>query len=455
MMFYAPIQQKITTIDIKATSWALFLGGIALHACYLVTLGYLLPWEQWNWLSGDTGSYVRPAKAFLETGTFAVHGEPDYHRTIGYPLFLAGVLKLAEVLQVEWRIVAYGIQAIVLACAYPAIYLLGRLLFRLRQSTAILCVLFSAVTGAFISYVPIILTDGLFATVLLTGIVCGLLALKKSSWTWACGHIVLITLAANIRPMLAFFPLAAVFFHLAWLKSHQHDNMRKTDGTTLVIIMLITTMLGVQSPALRNWLNHGVFTPSDIGSINLFDYVALEVLKHKGDVERYKLVNNKLKSIEEAVYLEERIEIRKREAFKVFREAPIETGSLLFYYTVLNSIETHWQNFFYLFKTTWYRDYDDGSVKWSPLPFMVAIIFIVVHGNIYIVTATSLCYLRKNYMLLAALFFYLIPYAFCGTSYQGSRFRLWLDPLLYLYSFYVLQRIGEVLSKSQLKAVFK
>lgn len=402
--------------------------GVLVHAVYLFLLFQLVPMDHWNWQSGDTGSYIRPAESFLQEGVFARHGEPDYRRTIGYPLFLAGTLKLAEISGVEWRSVVYAAQALTFALAYPAIFVVATILFGMGRRPALACVALTMLCGAFVSYVPIILADALFATALICGVACGLLALERRSLAWGLAHLALITYAANVRPMLAFFPLAAIFMHWVFVKSRGWVEERGI--RLLIVFMFVGTLVGVQTPALRNWMNHGEFTSTEITSINLYDYLAKDVLKFKGEMDRYEETRERIQQLAGTDNLNNRIEIRKHEALRVYKEYPFETAGFMVFFTVVNSIEMHWQNFFYLFKQTWYRDYDDKSVLWSPIPFLFAIFFIIIHGNIYFLSLLKLIISKINFFIILAIFFFLLPYAVCGTNYQGARFRLWMEPFV-------------------------
>ncbi|MDY0041480.1 MAG: hypothetical protein RBS57_14305 [Desulforhabdus sp.] len=339
----------------------------------------------------------------------------------------------------DWRQTLYSLQAVLFAGAYPAIFLIGRLLFGLQRRQALWGVAFIGLAGGFVSYVPVILTDGLFALVLVAGVACGLMSLASSGrgWLWGGAHIGLIMYAANVRPMLAFFPVAALCAHWALLREDRWKT-NLNEKKTVALIMFAVTIIGVQTPALRNWFFNGVFTPSEIGSINLYDYLAYDVLKFRGDTARYEKIERRLDQLEGPEHVQDRIELRKKEALAVFRESPGVTAGHLIYYTVLNSIETHWQNLFYLWKKTWYRDYEDGSVVWSPLPFLLATAWIVVYGNLYGIALFALLCKSKELLVMGAVIFFLIPYGFCGTSYQGARFRLWLEPFIVLFVFTIV-----------------
>ena len=395
--------------------------------------------EEWNWDRGDTRSYITSAEAFLEEGSFLSKGVPDSKRTIGYPILIAGIIGVSEALDIDFRKTAYIVQAVIYALVYPAIYFICVFVFKLRPPFALLCVLAIPLLGNFISYVPLILSDALFATTLIIGVACSFLALKRKSVLWGVVYTIVITYSANVRPMLAFFPFAMLLAHLAWLSSENVSAKGKV--LTLLVAMFISSLLGVQTPALRNWINHNVFTPTENGPIIFFKYLGKDVLNYAGQQERFKASSQKLQLLDEPEKIGERIKFQNKEALNIFLDYPVATVGLLAYNTVLNSLEMHWQNFFVLQNKTWYRDYKDSSVLWSPIPFMIALLFVCVYGAVYTMLLFSTIIWEKNYYIMSAVAIFLIPYVFCGTNYQGARFRLWLEPFVVLIFFLNVQKL--------------
>ena len=408
----------------------LYAAGVALHLAFLALLLAVAPIDKWNWIGGDTGTYLEPAESFLSAGAFNRDGAPDCVRPIGYPLFLAGAIRLASALGADWRIVVYVAQAAIFALAYPAICFLGTALFGLGRRVALGCAAIAFLSGAFVAYVPIVLSDAMFATFLLAGVVCGVVAVRNASWLWACLEMAVVVGAAHVRPQLAIFPLAAAGIQWAYLRTRMErvDRRRKW----IVASMLATTLAGVEAPALRNWVHHGVFTPSRLGASMYYDCLAKDVLRMKGQLARYDAFNARWQGLAPYEKLGERLAAKKKEAFAIFREYPLEAASHLPLYGVLNSIEMHWQSLFYLFRQTWYRDYEDGSVVWRPLPFLVSVPFTVFYGVAYLAALWQAYRFRRQPLVLASALLFLVPYAFCGMSYQGARYRLWLDPFVLL-----------------------
>lgn len=417
--------------------------GVTLHLLYLALLLHVLPLGQWNWSHGDTGTYVGPAQAFQQTGVFARLGVPDCKRTIGYPLFLAGALDVAGRMGADWRKVAYVLQAILFAFSYPAIYFLGRNVFGLTRRVALGCVAFTLFSGAFISYVSVILSDALFATTLLVATVCGFQALRQRSLAWGLVHIVTVTYAMNVRPTLGLYPLAAAAMHWVYLRRQgwTTDRFRRC----LTVALFVGTLLGVQTPALRNWVNHKVYTPSENVSINLYDCLARDVLASKRQLQCYEPVHALLVARADPDFLKERIRLRTREALAVFRQYPVETAAFAVYYATLNTMEMHWNNtLFYLFRQTWHRDYADGSVQERPEPFLLGLAFLVVYGYLYLAAVMRAFSMRKHPWVLVAGVLFAAPVAFCVITHQGARLRLWLEPFIVLAAAATLQQASAI-----------
>ncbi len=403
----------------------LFLGGVLVHLLYLCLLLRMAPADGGNWAYGDTGSYVASAEAFLETGMFARGGIPDYRRTMGYPLFVASAMWCAEATWGDWASWVYILQAFLFASVYPGLFFLGVEILGLSRRAAWSAIAFTVVSGAFISYVPVLLSDGLFATVLLTGVASGFRALQRRSLVWALAHTVLVSYAACIRPMLAFFPLAALCWHWAYLRRWGGAGDRRMHR--LAAVMFLLTLIGVQNPALRNFTHHGVFTPSEIGSINLYNYLAHGVLQVHGEDRQFNEMCTTLDQMEGAEHLGNRIALRRKEALRVYGQFPGTTVGLASLHTILNSAEPHWQNVLYLFRQTWYQAY--GNVHRTRLAMAVAFVWVPVQGALMLLGLIQGFRWRTRPLLILGAAFYLLPYAFCATTYQGARFRLWWEPL--------------------------
>lgn len=428
----------------------MFVLGVAIHLLYLFVLLQIAPADNWNWAHADTETYLVPAQSYMRSGVFARQGEPDFFRTIGYPFFLSGALKLGAILSMDWRLVVYALHTVIFALIYPAIYFMGREVFGLTRAFSIGCAGFTLCSGAFISYVPVILSDALFATLLIAGVASGFLAVRRHSLGWGLVHVVAIVYAASVRPMLAFYPISAAGLHWAYART----GLRSGEETNRVLIlaMCLFTLVGVQFSAARNWIHHGVFTPSEIASINLYEYLAKDVLAMNSQTPRYEQVQARLhEQGQQSGGLKNRISMRKAESWGVYRDYPAETAALMMHNTLLNTLEPHWDNtLFYVFRQTWYKGY--GDIQQSPLPLMVALLFFALYGVVYAAALFQAGTLRKRLGVLAAVVLFLAPYLACATSYQGARFRLWFEPFVVLAAAAAFQKIHVALTEMEFSA---
>jgi hypothetical protein len=409
----------------------LFLAGTILHLLYFGLIRTALPPAEWCWTWSDTDTYVQPAESFLRDGVFGRDGIPEYRRTIGYPLFLAFGMKTAAWTGIDWRTWVYVLQAVVFALAYPALYHLARRLFGLTRRVALACLALILTSGVFVSYVPVLLSDALFATAFITGISSGVAAIEKRSWAWALLHAALIAYAANIRPMLVLFSPAALILHGSL--AGKLGRLAEPRVRRLLAGMFLLTLAGSQTPALRNKLHHGAWVASELGSNALYDYLAREVLRHQGREAIYQTGAAQIDRLEGPRNIGKRAAARKQEAVRVFMEYPLTTAAAMAYNELLNMVETHWNNtLFYMARQTWYKDYVDGSVRWSPAAFAVGLFFVMVYGVLYLAAGIRLIALRKRWAAVFAITLFLFPMAISATNYQGARFRLWLEPFVVL-----------------------
>jgi len=169
-----------------------------------------------------------------DTRTYTNMPKDDMFRTVGYPLILKLFLKSDN-------------------------FILLLLLFNCLIGTWFFYVLYQMIgrkawiffaLGGIISYIPLILTDLLFATIFVTAI----WQIKKRLWL----HFLLIGIASLIRPSLAFFFLIEPFV----LYFYGYRGSYPVLG--FIIIFLVTSF----SP-IRNYVNHGIFTHSTVLHLNM------------------------------------------------------------------------------------------------------------------------------------------------------------------------------------------
>jgi len=67
--------------------------------------------------------------------------------------------------------------------------------------------------------------------------------------------------------------------------------------------------------------------------------------------------------------------------------------------------------------------------------------FNIVYGYVYIAAMLQVVAMRRQTYIIVSVLIFLVPYAFCATSYQGARFRLWLEPFVVLAAAATIQRV--------------
>lgn len=425
----------------------IYLLGVLVHLFYLVGLNYYTPIPELNWAHADTSTYTEPARSFLEHGKFLSGGEPDYRRTIGYPAFVSLAMWISDQTGGDWRVVIYCLQAFVFAMAYPATVYIGLTLFNIKRSSCIVAISIMMLGGAFVSYSAAILSDALFATLFICSVASGIAAIKMPRRGWPLMHILLAATASLTRPILLLFPFAMLALCLGYAKKNNLWALRAVK--VRVVLMFLGALISVQLPALRNWINHGVYTSSELGSMALYDYLAREVLFNRGFSAKYQAKSDEIIAVSGAENLGYRIRARTEEALKTFAAYPATTAAAMIYNTILNSLEFHWNNtLFYLFRVTWYKDYEGGGVLWSPIPYAIGLLFVMFYGVVYLGVALFLLAIRKNAFFIIAAALFLFPLVPSATNYQGARFRLWLEPFLILSSLAVAEHAMRLNKKS-------
>lgn len=419
----------------NASLLRMFLIGLSINLIYLsflaanevsrTNLNPIAKNASTVWNGSDVDTYIRPAKEFLKTGIFTGRGGlPDSHRTIGYPFFLALCMMLAGEFWVECAI---GLQVLLFAIIYPALAIVARELFNASLQKIHTFLIIYAFCGAGWAYTPTLLTDQFFTVCLWSAIALGLLAIKLSKiWLWV-GHFILLACAAAIRPTLSLFPVgfAALFIGL-----HQHCCNWK--HVSFIVYVFLIQMLLCQTPAIRNFVNHGVWVPSDVVVNNLSDYLAKNTLSLTGDTNTYPIA----KSGWEDMNLADRLAAKSEFAVKVFLNHPVATMGVVFTNLICNTLETHWINVFHYFRSSLHSDLK----RWCALTSGLKVFhFIWALINSILTLAACIGAIRlareRQWAIFLFIFVFSLPFFYGATDAQGARFRLYLEGLILMLVF--------------------
>jgi len=390
------------------------------------------------WKQTDVLTYVYPARNFLHNGTIGYGSLPDYHRTTGYPLFLAGSIKLFGVYSLP---VIFFLQALIFAGIYPALARIAAILFKDGQySLMVPPFLFLLMFGTYIAMVPVVLTDLFFTAVFTFGLWCGLEAVLRKDWKYLLLHILLIGYAAQVRPLLSLYPLINLLLLMAVAK--EHLTFRTTKIQLFLAVATVSLLVLCNAPSIRNYLNHGIVEPTDIVANNMFYYLAKDALTRNGEQSTYQLMKHRVDSV---TVVPERVNLKEKLAITVFKKYPLTTLTQIFYNAASNLFEPHWlltAGFFGLH----YSDIKNGQhmpLRRSNLVLAIFGINVLLNIVVWIIFSFSLVYWLQSdrrliiMPIIILIFYFLIPTFMAG---QGGRMRLPAEGLIVLCSFYYLRR---------------
>ena len=271
--------------------------------------------------SPDTNSYVRPAQALVEHGSFTTTpgGSVEIRRTPGYPLLLTlGVLadRIAAV--------TIAVQILLGTATVWMVALLARRVIGAGTGDASHFSLWAAAAYALdplsILYPSLLLTETLFTAVF----VVHLLALLRFLETRAVGTAalagVLAAASTFVRPVAYFWPFVATAIMLCTLR---RAGIRGC--ATFLVLAVLPCVLW----AVRNDVQGGYFGFSAIRDRNLYSYNAAAVLARiegaRFDDVRTRL-DARLEELEEAGGLDtyaKRAEYMGREGLRIIRDHPV------------------------------------------------------------------------------------------------------------------------------------
>jgi 4-amino-4-deoxy-L-arabinose transferase-like glycosyltransferase len=201
--------------DVMNTRWSHFIGPVILLGLYL-RLNYLLhmPHEPLVW---DQLEYTKLALQLLERGFYAYRDTvPNSLVTPGFPLFLAGVLKLFGYEPLEKGLTALRIlQAFIGAGTLWFIYRMGCRLF--QPAVGLLAALFAAVYPSYVWSASLVLTEVLFLAFFTAMLYVQVLILQENRLRHHVLMGLLLGLTVLIRPNV--LPIGAVPYLLLWLRN--------------------------------------------------------------------------------------------------------------------------------------------------------------------------------------------------------------------------------------------
>jgi hypothetical protein len=325
-----------------------------------------------------------------------------------------------------WVPVVWLLHAFAFACIYPALACVAREWFHAtgRQTRGLL--LSYAALGAGCAYTPVPLTDQMFTVCLWGSLALGTLAVRRGGALRWLGHLAALGAAASIRPTLALFPFAFAALSLALRPAgkavRSSPSFRRRAAGVFLVQMLLC-----QAPAIRNYVHHGVWVPSDVMVNNLSDYLAKDVLSFTGHPEVHAGAESDWKDLP----LPARLGAQTTFALAVFAEHPLATVGVAGANFAMNTLETHWIQALSFFRSTLHCDLK----RWTVLPSDLKVfhlLWALLHAGLAMAACLGVWRLARQHQWAFVVFVlvFSLPYLYSATDAQGARFRLYLEGLI-------------------------
>jgi len=389
------------------------------------------------WAGSDVMTYVRPARNYLNYGVFGRENVPDYHRTVGYPLYLALMMKLFGD---SWHIWALFVQAILYASIYPALSKITQILFPEKPSLVVPAFCFFLISGAYFTRTPVLLTDLFFSVLFTIGVCFGLLSIVRQSWKYLFLHLIAIGYAAQVRPALILYPVVNVF--VLWLVARRHGVSNRTRVKAMIVTSLAVLVLVCNAPSIRNYVHYVFFKPTDVFANGLFTYLGGRTMIDNGEQDAYEEMR---KNVYETDNVAQRITLMEKYAMQICKKYPVTIMKQLIIYAAGNCLHSHLLVIPKYLGYNWRaRPGERAPLKQSKLVFGLLVTWCVVYMLIWMF---FLCYLLLLIKEREWLFLFTISMLVCYiliptfVAGGGGRMRLPVEGIIVVCAFYMISQV--------------
>ncbi|MSR85300.1 glycosyltransferase [Candidatus Uhrbacteria bacterium] len=200
---HGPVQEK-------GSIWALFGAAFAVRFILFAVILFFVGAKGLE--LGDSRQYLGLAQSLLAGQGFAYEGAPFFYRTIGYPLLLAGGLKLFG------SVSGFIFFQIILASFMPLVVLkLGDQLGFDRRTTLIAAWL-TALEPHMVFYSVMVMTESVYTLILLMGFYFVFRAIDHGHFLSSVFVGITFGLGLLIKPLLQFYPILVGIILLPWAR---------------------------------------------------------------------------------------------------------------------------------------------------------------------------------------------------------------------------------------------
>jgi hypothetical protein len=392
----------------------------------------------------DFTSYQNPAQNFLTYNTFGTGNLPDYYRTIGYPAYLALMMKLFGS---YWLYATYIFNCLLLPLIFPAVsYISNSLLGNPRVTRNLF--LFQLLMGAYTARTVWIGNDVFFFLFFILGVAAIVKYFKSNKILFLLLYLVSISYAAEVRPTLIWFFVVNIFLML-YLKMKLNNNI--PNFRPLIILSTLILAFTCNYPSIRNYVNYGFFQPSTVVSRDLFEILALRIYESNGLAKMRDSLDEKVTSIPS---FRRKMQVQDSIAFKTVKKYPLTAIKVIGFENPINVMfdNPYLQllNYYgYVWKskalTSKYKSRISYPYKSNKIISYFYYALMLVYLAIYILFLLFLrtLFIKKDFITLLFIFssftFLLFPDFIIGEG--GARFRITVEWLIAMFAFYELEKI--------------
>jgi hypothetical protein len=389
---------------------------------------------------GDTSGYVHRARNYLSNGVFGEGNVPDYIRTVGYPFYLAMLMKLFGN---NWLVATFFVQAFLYAGIYPVLFKIANILFPDRPSLAAPIFCFYLVSGAYFAQVPALLTDTFFTILFTAGLYFGFLSIIRQSWKYLILQLAFIGYAAQVRPSLIYYPFINVF--VLWLIAQRYNVLSGTKIKGIIITSSAVLLLLCNIPSVRNYIHYGFFKPSNVFEYNIFHYLTKGVMTSQNEAGAFEEMAQKVK---EANNVREEMSLETEFTIKACTRYPGATVKVLVKQAQAILLHNAWIDMGRYWGYYW-RDITPTTnplihLKKSEFLYIATVAWVVVYMIMYIFFILFLVRLARKkewlflFTILAFVSYLLLP-TFAADG--GYRMRLPVEGIIVICAFYEISQI--------------
>ncbi len=404
------------------------------------------------WVNTDAINYVRPARYFITDGAFLDHlggtltpGHwhvcspqeagipcdqfetqliPTYHREIGYPLIIAGFMKIFGP---AWDLVLSAFNILAFAFIYPVLLLTAKLIFPARWPTSFSLwpFLFLLISGTYVMQVPFYLADMTLTLLFVVGIYYGLKSLVSLRWNDLILHVAFLGFAAVVKPILAYFAVVDAIILISFAR--YRDTLSHSRARIFILISVCGVLLASQINSYRNFINNKSFIPSDVLATNMFCLFSKKISEVAGNKELYATGIKGLYEIDSRniQYInQQKLALAK----EIILSHPLIAGSV----AVRNAMSVLYRSHFHLFGRSLVREPFSWPV-WIVLFPLNYVLYAFAYGA-FLLFCLRLIKRNEILMLLALIVF--IGYMLGPTfTAEGSRMRLPVEGFIVMFAF--------------------